>query len=211
MFEQRDGHAAQHPDPRGAGARRRARASRARAPCSSAHGLHGDDIAAWIMHAGGRDVLLALERRFECRRRRLPLQRGDAARVRQPVERLRLLRARGGARRRRARRLVVAVVVRRRLQLPRRAARRSADDGGRRATGAARRRSAETLDGLDARRPGGAALAPRPAPRQRRSWARARIARAARWARCSRCRRRVRSRRRGGRCASSRSAAATAG
>ncbi|MGZ5158480.1 MAG: 3-oxoacyl-[acyl-carrier-protein] synthase III C-terminal domain-containing protein [Caldimonas sp.] len=28
-------------------------------------GLHGDDIAAWIMHAGGRDVLLALERRFE--------------------------------------------------------------------------------------------------------------------------------------------------
>jgi alkylresorcinol/alkylpyrone synthase len=28
-------------------------------------GLHGDDIAAWIMHAGGRDVLLALARRFE--------------------------------------------------------------------------------------------------------------------------------------------------
>ena len=28
-------------------------------------GLHGDDVAAWIMHAGGRDVLLALERRFE--------------------------------------------------------------------------------------------------------------------------------------------------
>jgi predicted naringenin-chalcone synthase len=28
-------------------------------------GLHGDDIAAWIVHAGGRDVLLALERRFE--------------------------------------------------------------------------------------------------------------------------------------------------
>ncbi|HEY2189359.1 MAG TPA: 3-oxoacyl-[acyl-carrier-protein] synthase III C-terminal domain-containing protein [Caldimonas sp.] len=27
--------------------------------------LHGDDIAAWIVHAGGRDVLLALERRFE--------------------------------------------------------------------------------------------------------------------------------------------------
>ena len=28
-------------------------------------GLHGGDIAAWIMHAGGRDVLLALARRFE--------------------------------------------------------------------------------------------------------------------------------------------------
>jgi alkylresorcinol/alkylpyrone synthase len=28
-------------------------------------GLHGGDIAAWIMHAGGRDVLQALERRLE--------------------------------------------------------------------------------------------------------------------------------------------------
>ena len=28
-------------------------------------GLNSDDIGAWIMHAGGRDVLLALERRFE--------------------------------------------------------------------------------------------------------------------------------------------------
>ena len=28
-------------------------------------GLRPGDIAAWIMHAGGRDVLLALERRFE--------------------------------------------------------------------------------------------------------------------------------------------------
>ena len=28
-------------------------------------GLHSDDVAAWIVHAGGRDVLLALERRFE--------------------------------------------------------------------------------------------------------------------------------------------------
>jgi predicted naringenin-chalcone synthase len=27
--------------------------------------LHSADIAAWIMHAGGRDVLLALERKFE--------------------------------------------------------------------------------------------------------------------------------------------------
>ena len=27
--------------------------------------LTSGDIAAWIMHAGGRDVLLALERRFE--------------------------------------------------------------------------------------------------------------------------------------------------
>nr|HET7860671.1 3-oxoacyl-[acyl-carrier-protein] synthase III C-terminal domain-containing protein [Caldimonas sp.] len=31
----------------------------------SRSGLHVDDIAAWILHAGGRDVLLALERRFE--------------------------------------------------------------------------------------------------------------------------------------------------
>jgi len=29
------------------------------------HGVRGDEIAAWIMHAGGRDVLLALERKFE--------------------------------------------------------------------------------------------------------------------------------------------------
>jgi alkylresorcinol/alkylpyrone synthase len=29
------------------------------------HDLHGDDVAAWIVHAGGRDVLLALERRLE--------------------------------------------------------------------------------------------------------------------------------------------------
>ena len=86
-------------------------------------GLHSDDVAAWIMHAGGRDVLLALETPLRARRRRLSLQRGDTARVRQPVERVRLLRARGRARRRRAGRLVVAVVVRRRLQLPRRAAR----------------------------------------------------------------------------------------
>ena len=28
-------------------------------------GLHSGDISAWIMHAGGRDVLLALARRFE--------------------------------------------------------------------------------------------------------------------------------------------------
>ena len=27
--------------------------------------LNSGDVAAWIMHAGGRDVLLALERRFE--------------------------------------------------------------------------------------------------------------------------------------------------
>ena len=40
-------------------------ASRPRHACSSATQLHSADIAAWIMHAGGRDVLLALERRFE--------------------------------------------------------------------------------------------------------------------------------------------------
>lgn len=30
--------------------------------------LNGSDVSAWIMHAGGRDVLLALERRFELER-----------------------------------------------------------------------------------------------------------------------------------------------
>jgi alkylresorcinol/alkylpyrone synthase len=29
------------------------------------NGLEPDDVRAWILHAGGRDVLLALERRFE--------------------------------------------------------------------------------------------------------------------------------------------------
>ena len=29
------------------------------------HGLAPDDIAAWIMHAGGRDVLLALQRTLQ--------------------------------------------------------------------------------------------------------------------------------------------------
>ena len=29
------------------------------------HHLNGGDVAAWIMHAGGRDVLIALEKRFE--------------------------------------------------------------------------------------------------------------------------------------------------
>ncbi|MDQ6679390.1 MAG: stilbene synthase, partial [Pseudomonadota bacterium] len=28
-------------------------------------GLHGNDVSSWIMHAGGRDVLQALEKRFE--------------------------------------------------------------------------------------------------------------------------------------------------
>ncbi len=31
-------------------------------------GLHADDITAWILHAGGRDVLQAVERRFELQR-----------------------------------------------------------------------------------------------------------------------------------------------
>lgn len=31
-------------------------------------GLHSGDIAAWILHAGGRDVLLAVEKRFELER-----------------------------------------------------------------------------------------------------------------------------------------------
>ena len=74
------------------------------------------------MHAGGRDVLLALERRFELDRDAF---RYSAAMLREYGN---LSSAfvyfvlAGGARRRRARRLVVAVVVRRRLQLPRRAA-----------------------------------------------------------------------------------------
>ena len=34
-------------------------------PCLARAGLRSGDIAAWIMHAGGRDVLLAIEDRFE--------------------------------------------------------------------------------------------------------------------------------------------------
>ena len=84
------------------------------------------DIAAWIMHAGGRDVLLALERRFEL----------DADAFRYSAAMLReygnlssafvyfvLEAALADAA---PRRLVVAVVVRRRLQLPRRVAARCA-------------------------------------------------------------------------------------
>ncbi len=56
-------------------------------------------------------------------RGRRALQRGDAARVRQLEQRVRVLRARSRARGSGARRLVVDVVVRRGVQLPRRAAR----------------------------------------------------------------------------------------
>ena len=57
-------HAAQHPDARGADARRRVRASCPRHRARPRRAASAD-IAAWIMHAGGRDVLLAVERRFE--------------------------------------------------------------------------------------------------------------------------------------------------
>ena len=127
MFEQRDGMLRNILTRAVPALAARLRAPRAARPCSSAPACTPTTSRAWIMHAGGRDVLLALERRLGARRRRPALQRGDAARVRQPVERLRLLRARGRAGRRCAGRLVVAVVVRRRLQLPRRAAARCSD------------------------------------------------------------------------------------
>ena len=56
-------------------------------------GLHGNDISAWIMHAGGTRRAAGPRETLRTRRRRFSLQRGDAARVRQPVERIRLLRA----------------------------------------------------------------------------------------------------------------------
>ena len=83
------------------------------------------DISAWIMHAGGRDVLLAL---------RAPASSLQPHDLRYSAAMLReygnlssafvYFVLAGGAGRRGARRLVVAVVVRRRLQLPRRLAAR---------------------------------------------------------------------------------------
>ena len=119
------------------------------------------------MHAGGRDVLLALERRFELD--------GDAFRYSAAMLReygnlssafvyfvLEAALADDAPGR-----LVVAVVVRRRLQLPRRAAARRLI-GARASHGDADARPrAGNARPPRARRSGGAALAPRPAPRQR--------------------------------------------
>ena len=60
--------------------------------------LERADIAAWVWHAGGRDVLVALKNRLELSDEQLELQRRGAARVRQPEQRVRLLRARSRAR-----------------------------------------------------------------------------------------------------------------
>ena len=121
---------------------------------------------------------------LRARPRRIPLQRGDAARVRQPVERVRLLRAGGRARRRRACRLVVAVVVRCRLQLPRRVAAASDDRGIRRdgAARASRRRRSTT----SRRRSGARSARAATCAASTRSWARAASSRARLRARCRR-------------------------
>ena len=91
-------------------------------------GLVQADITAWIMHAGGRDVLKALQGRLDLDVGRASLQRRDAARVRQHEQRLRVLRAAGGAGRPCAAGMVVDVVVRCRIQLPRRIAARRLTD-----------------------------------------------------------------------------------
>ena len=58
-------HVAQHPDARRARARRRCTRGVCSTSCLQRAGLSVRDVSAWIMHAGGRDVLLAIERRFE--------------------------------------------------------------------------------------------------------------------------------------------------
>ena len=55
-------HAAQHPHAAGAAARRRARARRARRGARGARTSRATRSTAWIMHAGGREVLEALQR-----------------------------------------------------------------------------------------------------------------------------------------------------
>jgi predicted naringenin-chalcone synthase len=64
MFEQPRRHAAQHPDARRTGAGGDVCAAGARHTVLGRAGLRATDVRAWILHAGGRDVLLALEREF---------------------------------------------------------------------------------------------------------------------------------------------------
>ena len=140
--------------------------------------LTSDDIAAWIMHAGGRDVLLAVERRFELDHDAL---RYSAAMLREygnlssafvyfvleaaladdaPAGWWWLSSFGAGFSCHGA---LLRVDVNR--------------DGFGVAHAAARPRTRNARPSR-ARRPGGAALAPRPAPRQRASWARAGSSRA---------------------------------
>jgi polyketide synthase Type III len=85
--------------------------------------LSNSQISTWIMHAGGRDVLLALEKAIRGGGERLSLQRSYAARIRQPLQCVRLFCPASRIGRRRPRRMVVAVLIRCRIQLSRRAAR----------------------------------------------------------------------------------------
>ena len=80
-------------------------------------------ISGWILHPGGRDVLLALRERISVVRPRRALERRGVARTRQHEQPVRLVCAASRAGGRRAGRLVVDDLIRRRLQLPRRAAR----------------------------------------------------------------------------------------
>jgi predicted naringenin-chalcone synthase len=59
--------------------------------------LQTKDIGEWIMHAGGLDVLRALERELGLHRPCPGVQRGDAEPIRQPFQCLCLLRAGGRA------------------------------------------------------------------------------------------------------------------
>ncbi|MEJ0007605.1 MAG: hypothetical protein WDM77_14875 [Steroidobacteraceae bacterium] len=54
--------------------------------------LHRDHIGTWIMHAGGRDVLQAVEKRFELTPKDLQYSAAILPRLWQSVERLCLLR-----------------------------------------------------------------------------------------------------------------------
>jgi alkylresorcinol/alkylpyrone synthase len=111
-FDTQQRHAAQHPDAAGPAAAAE-HAALVLDDVLAASPTHRDDIRAWIMHAGGRDVLGAVREDRSAAAGRPAPQRGDAARVREHEQRVRLLRAAGGARRRHRGRMVVALGIRR--------------------------------------------------------------------------------------------------
>ena len=143
--------------------------------------------------------------RFELDDDAVPLQRGDAARVRQPVRaRSSTSCSRPRSPTARARRLVVAVVVRRRLQLPRRAAEGRLTGIGAMLRASSSRRRSTTSRPTTRRRSARAATC----AASMRSWARAGILARALGTRCAATDQTAGV---GGGCASSSSAAATAG
>jgi hypothetical protein len=92
-------------------------------------GLSMREIAAWVVHAGGRDVLQRLQQQLGLAPEAL---RHSARMLREygkHEQRLRVFRPAGCPCRAGAARLVVAEFLRRRLQLPRRAARSRLRDG----------------------------------------------------------------------------------